>query len=258
MLLALLAVTMFTACGDDDEPVNKQTATMLINSRTIVKDSVAQFLQSAAKVELDYTNMFIKFTADFKDANGMTHTFTTSDMKMYTQSGTVYSFNNMASDTYAGFDQFVGYIDMASGVVWYSFDVDSVHVVSTSQLLYAYTTTTITNPDNGNHISHEQSAYLFALDSKGETCVMKISNFVDNVYGNIQAPEVQYNGLTVERTATGYIITADEVESSYKGYYTLTDLNITLDSQCQVIGGSFKCGDLDYTISGKLFPLNNM
>ena len=253
LLLSLLAVVMFTACGNDDEPVNKQNVTMVINNRAIDGDNVV-FSQGSANVELNYTDMFIKFTADYKDANGQSHSLTTPDMKMTAVSSTVYTFNNIASSTYTGIDALAGYIDLASGMMWFSFDDGTSHVVTTTQLLYAYTTTSITNPETGNHYSHEQSAYLFALDTRGETCVMKISNFAPNVVGSVQASEIQYDGLTVTPTTTGYVITADEVESSYKGFYNITDVNFILDSQGQVISGSFKCNNLDFAITGKAFP----
>lgn len=254
LMLALLAVTLFTACGNDDEPTNKQTFTAPINSRAIDGDQVV-FYQGSSKVEVDYTNMFIHFTADYKDSNGHTHNLTTSDMKLVSSIGTVYSFNNAASSASSGFDNFNGYIDFATGMMWYSFHDDNSLVVTTSQLLYAYATTTITNPDNGNHISHEQSAYLFALDSKGETCIMKVNNFIPNISGTVQAAEVQYADLTVTPTPTGYTITADEVESSYRGFYTITDLRFDITAQGHILNGTFKCGDLDFTVTGQLFPL---
>ena len=253
LILSLLAVTMFTACNDNDEPNNKQTATASINSRTIDGNDVI-FSQGSAKVELNYTEMVIKITADYKDANGQTHNLTTPDMKMYSNSNSVYSFNNAASSTYAGIDDFQGFIDFTTGMMWYSFVVDgSTRVVSTTNLLYAYTNTTMTNPENGNHGTHQQSAYLFAPDSKGETCVMRISNFMSNLNGAVDAAEVQYNGLTLTPTTSGYTITADEVESNYKGFYTLTDVNITLSTQCQTMSGSFKCNGINYEINGGLF-----
>lgn len=252
-LFAILAAVMLTACGSDDDPVNKQTVTMTINSRAIEGDNIV-FSQGSAKVDLDYTNMFIMFTADYKDVNGQSHSITTPEMKLYLSSGMVYSFNNVASNTYTGIDALTGYIDMSTGMMWYSFESSNCLVYSTTQLLYAYTTTTITNPENGNTFNHEQSAYLFALDTKGEKCVMKISNFIPKTNGMVQASEILYDGLTVTPTTMGYKITAAEVESSYRGYYTITDLNITLNSQCQIIGGTFKCDGHEYTLSGRLFP----
>ena len=56
LLLSLLAVTLFTACGNEDEPVNKQSFTSTINCRAIDGDQVV-FSQSSAKVELNYTDM---------------------------------------------------------------------------------------------------------------------------------------------------------------------------------------------------------
>jgi len=245
-IFALTAMTLFTACGDDDEPANKQTVTMTVNNRAIDGANVV-FSQSTATVQVNYTDMMIQFNTEYKDANGNSHTIATPSMKMVNEGGTVYSFGKGASEV-------SGYLDFASGMTWFIINDNSGIVVCSSQLLYAYLTTTVTNPDNGNHFSHEHSAYLFALDSKGEKCILKISNFTPNIAGSVETSEIQYNDLTVTPTATGYTITADEAESSIRGYYTITDLNINLSNQCQVINGSFKCKDLVFTIVGNLFP----
>ena len=146
-----------------------------------------------------------------------------------------------------------GYVDFGTGMMWYSIKTASSEIVCTSQILYAYSTTEISNPDNDDYGIHQKSAYLFAIDSKGETCTLQISNFMSNVNGNVDAPMVEYVNLTLLPTVTGYEITADEVESNYKGYYTLTDVDFTLDEQCLSINGSFKCNGLEYVVKGPLF-----
>ena len=254
-----MAVTLFTACNDSDEPENKQIVTMVMNNRAIDGDNVV-FSQGSTKVELNYSDMLIKFTADYKDVDGVSHSITTPDMKMtrVSSSSTLYEFvSNFGSQMGSNIGESLGgYIDLTTGVMWYTLNTGSMQVICTTHLLYAYATTTMTNPANGNHGSHDQSAYLFYLDSKGETCIMSISNFMSNMNGAVDAAEVQYKdlNLTLTPTATGYIVTADEVESNYKGYYTLTDVHFILDNQCQVLSGSFKCNDLEYTVSGTLFP----
>ena len=264
MLLSLLAVTMFTACNDNgDEPDSKQTFTASINSRAIDGDNIV-CSQGTGMVELNTSDMFIKFTGTYKDIDGQSHTLTSPDMKLYSSNGSVYSFNNAASSTYTGIDNLEGYIDFSTGMMWYSFVVDgSTRVVSTTclqfaySLLYAYTNTNMTNIENGNHGTHQQSAYLFAPDAQGETCILKIFNFMSNLSGSVDAPEVKYEGLTVTPTANGYTITADEAESNYRGFYTLTDVHFNLDSQCLVMSGSFKCNGINYEINGGLFTYNN-
>ena len=253
LMLALLAVTMLTACGNDDEPTNKQTFTAPINCRAIDGNEVV-FSQGTSKVEVDYTNMNIKFVTDYKDVHGQSHSLTTPDMKLTSVSSLVYEFT--ASSGQPGstmIESLGGYIDMATGMMWYTINTGSGEVVCTSHLLYAYTNTTMTNPDNNNHGTHQQSAYLFVPDAKGQTCILQITNFIADLNGAVVAQEVQYQGLTLTPTVTGYTITADEVESSYKGFYTLKDVNITLDDQCRVMDGSFKCNGLVYTLSGGLF-----
>ena len=245
LLLSLLAVTMLTSCGNDD-PVNKQTAVIVINNRAIQGDQVV-FSQGNASVELDYTNMNIAFSFNYKDADGQSHNISTSVMKMRSSNRTTYQFN---SDD----NSLTGSIDLGTGMMYFTYAPSSdTRVYSSSHLLYAYTTTTITNLDNGNHGSHQQSSYLFVIDARGEKCVMQINNFISNLNGVVDAAEVYYEGLTITPTLTGYTITADKAESNAKGFYTITDLNITIDDQCNVINGSFMSNGLKHEISGGLF-----
>ena len=257
LLLALLAVTMFTACNKSDDPVNKQTISATVNNRAVDGGEVV-FSQGNAKVELNYTDMIIKISAEYKDANNIAHSLTTPDMKMSSVSSSVRYFNNSDSQTAnLGFDGLEGYIDFATGMMWYSFVVDSsTRIVSTTPLLYAYATTETVNPENGNHGEHQRSAYTFLLNSKGETCNMIINNLIPNLNGTIEAQEIQYNGLTLTPTTDGYTITADQAESSYKGFYTITDVNFVISSQCRTINGSFKCNGLEFRVNGPLFNNN--
>ena len=245
MLFALLAVTLFTACGNDDEPINTQTVSMTVNNRAIKGDEVV-FSQATAQVEINYTAMEIQFNTEYKDINGQSHPITTPAMKLTNVGGSVYAYEK-------GNGEITGYFDFATGMMWFIINDSASPVICTSQLLYAYSTTTVNNPDNGNHFSHEHSAYLFALDSKCEKCILKISNFIPNIAGSVEASEVQFNDLTVTPTSTGYTITADKAESNNK-FYTITDLNVTLSSQCQIINASYKCKGLDFTITGKVYP----
>lgn len=254
-LFAMMAVASFTSCGNEDEPVNKQTFTSVINCRAIDGDQVV-FSQDNANVELNYTDMTIKFDAGYTDANGHTATITTPQMKLVgVSSTTIYKFQATASQQTGSVnvESLGGYIDFATGMMWYTVHASSGEVVCTTQLLYAYVTTSITNPGNDQKGNHQQSAYLFALDSKGEICTMKVSNFMSTLSGAVDVPEVQYNGLTVTPTVDGYKIVADEALSNYNGFYTLTDVDFTLNEQCMTINGTFKCNGLEYKVSGPLY-----
>lgn len=255
LLLSLMAVTLLTACGSDDDPVNKQTVSSIINNRAIDGEAVA-FSQTNAKIELNYTDMTIQFTSEYRDLDGHSHTITTPAMPMKSSGNAVYSFNNMSASASTGIENFQGKIDMATGMLLYSFMQGSTHVVSTSHLLYAYTTTTLTNPENGNHGSHQQTSYLFAIDARGETCVMQLHNFVTTLNGTVDVAEVRYDGLTITPTLTGYTVTADKAESNFKGFYTLTDVTFSIDDQCNVINGSFMCNGIRHEIDGGLFGFN--
>lgn len=256
LLLSLMAVTLLTACGSDNEPVNKQTVSSVINNRVIDGDAVA-FSQTSAKIELNYTDMTIQFTSEYRDIDGHSHTITTPEMPMKLANNAVYSFSNMSAATATDVENFQGKLDTATGMLLFSFNQGSSRVVSTSHLLYAYTTTTMTNPENGNHGSHQMTSYLFAIDTRGESCVMQLRNFVSTLSGNVDVAEVRYDGLTLTPTLTGYTITADKAESNFKGFYTITDLSISINDQCNVINGSFMCNGIKHEISGGLFGFNS-
>ena len=254
LLLSLMAMTLLTACNNGNEPSTVQKLTSTINCRAIEGDVVV-FSQGTANVEVDYTNMVIKFTSTYVDMDGHSTTLTTPEMKLKNVSPTVYEFSASGSQQVGGsnVESLNGYVDFGTGMMWYSIKTASSEIVCTSQILYAYSTTEISNPDNDDYGIHQKSAYLFAIDSKGETCTLQISNFMSNVNGNVDAPMVEYVNLTLLPTVTGYEITADAVESNYKGYYTLTDVDFTLDEQCLSINGSFKCNGLEYVVKGPLF-----
>lgn len=92
LMLTLLGMVMFTACGDDnDEPENKQTVSATINTRLINNDDeTVTFSQSTGKIEVDYTNMKIRLNTTFIDENGQTQSVNSPDMKLTRQNGSVY------------------------------------------------------------------------------------------------------------------------------------------------------------------------
>ena len=247
LLLSLLAVTLFTACNKDDNPNSRQTFSSHVNIRTISGDDVL-FSQATTQIEVDYINSTIMIQTGYKDMDGMGQNIATSKMPMSIKYNAIYRFG-------PGENGLQGYLDFTTGMLWFSFNHDpETKVYCTSNLLYAYTNTNMTNPENNNHGANQQSAYMFIPGANGETCELRISNFMSTLNGVVDAPEVRYNGLTMTPTTTGYTITAANLESSYKGFYTLTDVNFTLNDQCQLINGSFKCNGINYEVTGDLFP----
>ena len=253
-LFALTAMVMFSSCIDNnDEPSTKQTLSGPINNRAIDGDKVV-FSQGKIEVEVNFTDNLIKFTTDFKDANGQSHSLTTPEMQMRAISTAIYEFTtSMSQQVGSNFGESLGgYIDLTTGMMWFTINSGSSQVVCTTHLLYAYTNTTITNPDNGNHGTHQQSAYYFTIDAKGETCTLNISNFICNMNDAIDIESIQFDNLTLTPTTTGYVITANTVMSN-QGNKTLTDVNFIINNQCQVVNGSFKCNGLEFTVEGGLF-----
>ena len=55
LFFSMLAVMLFTACTDNDDPVNKQSFTSTINSRAIDGNDVV-FSQGTAKAEVNFTS----------------------------------------------------------------------------------------------------------------------------------------------------------------------------------------------------------
>ena len=74
--------------------------------------------------------------------------------------------------------------------------------------------------------------------------------------GVVDAPALQYKGLTATPTPTGFMITAETANAESGQDYSLTDVEINIYEQCLSFEGSFKCNSLEYHVSGSLFPTN--
>lgn len=96
LFFSLLAVTLFTSCLNNDEPVNKRSLQDVMNTRAVDGDKVV-FSQNNVTIELDNTNQTIKFTTSYKDADGVSQSLTTPEMKLNFVTGAIYSFSTPAA-----------------------------------------------------------------------------------------------------------------------------------------------------------------
>ena len=256
LLLAVLVMSLLTACSKDDESENKQKFTTAINNRAC-KDGEVVFSQGTAEVEINFksnTMRTIKITSTYKDIDGQLRTLTTPEIEMPSAYGSpvrVYSFS-MNDNLGDGVKNLHGSIDMQSGMLWYAFQQDDYTMVCTTHLLFNNVITSITDV-MGATINTNMSSYLFMLDSNAMTCVMQISNFVPGVNGAVQAEVVEYKGLNVTITDAGYIIKADEAKATQGSYYDLTDVDVTIDRDCSHFSGSFNTKVSRHEFSGDLF-----
>ena len=257
LLLAMLALYILTACNKDDEHENKQKFTTSINNRAC-KVGVVVFSQGTAEVEINFdarTAMrTIKITSTYKDIDGQSRTLTTPEIEMPSAYGTpvrVYSFSKTEglSD---GVKSLRGGLDIQSGMLWYTFQQGDYTMVCTTHLLFNNVITSITDV-MGATINTNMSSYLFMLDSNAKTCIMQISDFVPAANGAVQAAVVEYKGLNVMITDQGYIIKADQAKATHDSYYDLTDVDVTIDSDCTHFSGSFSTKVSRHEFSGNLF-----
>ena len=262
-LFALLTLVLFSSCTKNDDPVSKYTLYSTISTRLIdTNDGTIVYSQSKGQVEFDQINMTVKFICAYKGKDGQNQMLTSPELKLVPLKGNAYYMTSNGSQNSYG--SHPGIIDFDSGMMWYNEPNpnNGTTVYMTTQLLgYSNTTTIITNPENNNSGNHQQSAYGFTLDSRGETCDLIINNFSTNLNGVVDAPELTYKGLTVTPTQTGYKITASTASASPSTHstqnpYTLTDVEFNIYEQCLAFNGSFKCNGLDYNVSGNLFPVN--
>ena len=252
-LLALLSIVLLSSCNSNDEPISKQTLYSIMNSRLIYTDNgTIVFSQSNGQIELDNINMTIKFSSVYMDSLGQAQTVASPELRLVPIKDNAYYMDD-------GSPSYPGMIDFGTGMLWFHVsnpDDEWTEVYMTTQLLhYAYTNTTINDPENGTS-DHQESAYMFKLDSRGESCDMSISDFVTNLNGVVDAPALQYKGLTAKATATGFEITAETANAESGQDYSLTDVEINIYEQCLSFEGSFKCNGLEYHVSGSLFPTN--
>ena len=253
LFFSLLAVLMFTACNNDDDPENIETYSPAINSRAINGDKVV-FSQNTSIIEVNLTKMTVTITSSYKDCDGNSHKLNTTAMQLTQVSGYTFSFNS-GSTAFGEATSLTGYIDLSTVVAWYSFTANGTdNIVCTTHPIYSYGTTTVTDPDNGNQNSYTNSQYGFMIDATGEKCTMVITYFAPNLIGAIQADQIYWENLKLTPTTTGYTITGDKAESSLKGTNTITDINLIINNQCRALSGSFKCNNLEIKVNSNLFP----
>ena len=253
-LLALLSIVLFTSCNDNDDPVSKETLYSIMNVRLInpndtINTDTCYCSQTNGQIELDKINMTIKFSSSYIDLDGVEQLVTTPELKLVPIKDNAYYMED-ADHSHPGM------IDFGTGMMWYhevNADGDTVLVMTTQLLLYAYTNTIITDSLN-NTSNHQLSTYMFKLDSRGENCDMTISNFISDSI----ASALQYKGLKTSPRKMGYEINIPDsiaiTESSQDSSYTLTGLKINIDEHCLAFKGEFKCNGMEYNVSGNLFP----
>ena len=256
LLLAVLVMSLLTACSKDDESENKQKFTTAINNRAC-KDGEVVFSQGTAEVEINFksnTMRTIKITSTYKDIDGQSHTLITPELEMSSSSGapvSVCSFS-MTDNLGNGARNLSGSINLQNGIMRYTFQQDDYTMLCTTHLLFDNVVTSIIDP-MGASINTNMSSYLFMLGSNARTCVMQISNFIPGVNGGVQAEVVEYKGLNVTITDQGYLIKADEAKATQGSYYDLTDVDIAVDRDCSHFSGSFNTKVSRHEFSGNLF-----
>ncbi len=257
LLLAVLAMSLLTACNKDDESDQVQKFTTAINNRAC-KNGTVVFSQGTAEVEMNFNastaRRTIKISSTYKDIDGQFHTLTTPVMEIASAYGTpvrVYSFSK-TEGLDDGVKNLRGGLDIQSGMLWYTFQQGDYTMVCTTHLEFDNVITNIIDP-MGATINTNQSSYLFMLTSSGNSCVMQISNFVPGVNGIVQAAVVEYKGLNVTVTEQGYLIKADQAKATQGSNFDLTDVDITIDRDCTHFSGSFNTKVSRHEFSGNLF-----
>ena len=248
-LFALIAIISMASCSDSED-INRNTYTASIYNRA-VDDNDVVFSQNVVQFQINSTESSIQISSEFKDMYGSSSMLNTPEMKLSAVAANVYSFASNSITGSTDITNFEGRIDLNTGMIWYSFKVNGSTTVycTTHPIIFPYCSTLITD-ENGQSYTNEKSAYLFAIDSKGENGIMEITNFVSSTNGSVSVSVIDYSGITVTPTTTGYTLTADEAKSNVSEHYTITDLNITIDRQGQHMSGTFKCNDNNYIVNG--------
>ncbi len=249
--LAIMMGLTFAACGNDDEPKEKPDEIITTDdidffSRTIHGNDVA-FLNSKGSVVINNTKGTIQLTCKYNDFEGHTHSFTTNVMQVSHIDGATFTFNDPTMTTSYDGSTSSGYLNTVTGVVSFTFSNEIGKVVITTYLSFPSAESRVQRIGDSNYYSHNMSDYLFAPVDQGTKCILQINNFVANTSGVVEADVIQFLGLPMTPTPDGYIIQTDQAESTYGSHCTITDVDITIKSQCRVIEGSFKCNG--YNIS---------
>jgi len=266
-LFSMLAVIIFTACGNDDEPINKQTINLTFNALYIPhgEDAPVVFSQSSGQAEIEYTSkMTLRFNCCYKRLDGTMVEFKSQHYELEHYQGSVYYLWKRPG----GINQIgtrPGLIDLSTGMIWYQENniEQAFGLILTTQFSCPYLTTTVID-ENRRTVSHTRTCYELAIDSRCENAMMRVKDFVPETDGAIHAAILDYEGLSVKPVKNsfhgdiGYRITADHARCRQSAYYDLTDLEINLNLKGIFISGSYKIKGKTYKMSGGLFPVTDM
>lgn|GEM_PF-1017152 len=254
LMAALVGMGLFTACTNSDDPQNTYTYSSSVINRALSDDGV-YFSQSTVSMTINLTdNTIVLSSAAVLDEDKSSVSFTTPELKLgnladATSSGNVYTF--AATTVSSNVTHLQGYLDWGTGMLWFTYIADDDRqVYSSTQLLYAYTTTSIA-AEGKSPYKHTQSAYCMVVDEAGENCKLQIASLLDGS-GATLSSLAEYEGLTFTPTTTGYKVKASKV-SPVSGNYDLTNVDLWMDRQGRNIEGSFVCNGCTYTVSGTMF-----
>lgn len=244
-IFALLTIITFTSClNDKDDKVNTMTFTLTANNRAVEGEKVV-FSQGTLQGEINYNDMTMQMSGNYKDIDGSSRTMNSGLMKVAPVTRSIYRFTGSAVS---------GIYDTETGMIRYITNVDgNYNLTSTSDFDMRHLTSTVTNETDGKTYSHMYSAYVFLFGANGEKVTMLIYNFVPDTGGSIQASMIEYKDLKVTPTTSGYLITADHAACTQRDFYNLTDLSIAITDDCTMVNGSFKINNFTYEMSGHIF-----
>lgn len=262
IFILLATVIAVTACKDDDRTseyqFQEQTYYRIIDNAA--PSATPYFARGTVNATVDYVNYTISFSTTIS-LNGNQITIEVPVTKCSKLNNNTYKFTGATAKTTGhNVTNVAGYYDMATNAMYFEMDIDGAYrVYATSTPLFPYCTTTITQADNSiQPLVLDNTFYGFMFDQTLSDGLFAIMNFqLNNVESSI--PEVDYKGVTVKPTPTGFEIQADILTPSSIANaekYTITNVKATIANQGITVTGSYSNGDKNVTFSGKAFDLD--
>ena len=251
--LALLMLGI-TAC-DSSNDIPKFTITVLNNAVNISQGTSEKVSNSAMSIEWGVNEATISLSYSVPlSGTTVANVAVNDEMMEYDSTRGMMVFTAASAGT--GVTNLTGYYNPGDYTVYLEFTYNNSHKVTcVSQLKFPYTSSSITNTQQGSDPFESDNMPVSIVVNPTD---MKAQMRIYNLRLATSESSIQYvtflEGLTVTVTGNGYTISGTNVKADDVSNYTLNEFNATVTNNGLNIEGTFTLNEIyQGTFSGKMF-----
>ena len=265
LLLAVAMTMLLSACVGSSSNDNKVTREFAFVSRTTGPDlDGVQLCLNTISLEINYTDNTVVSKVTLALGSNKTIYFQTDPLSLSYDAAvgaTVFGTRSITATSGDVIDAYNVQWNTATGVMLFNIVVDGSYLsIGNTNLGYVdcnlHSVYNAEKEGESDEVNLSDVQVAFTLDASNHKATMYLYN--------IQLSSTEARQVNVAYTDIDYVATTDGFEFSTKEaaasasstYYNITDLKATLSDQTRRLNMTFKSGDHDVTISGRMFVGN--